>query len=227
MQGFDVDVALEVGKRLGVETCFATPSWDAITAGNWADKWDISVGSMTITTGRQQILDFTGAYYYSPAVVAAPADAGITSLNDLVGKGLCVGASTTYDAWANNKFDDPNSVPESSVYTKLPAGVTVVPLETDQECAQALASGRKDFVAYATAKTVVDSNIANGLKVAIVGTPVYSEELAIAIDKKHTLPTATLVAELDKIVSAMHSDGTLTSLSNKWFSADLTQVPNK
>src|SRR5512141_1279876 len=42
MQGFDADVAAEVGKRLGVETCFATPNWDAITAGNWADKWDIS-----------------------------------------------------------------------------------------------------------------------------------------------------------------------------------------
>jgi polar amino acid transport system substrate-binding protein len=227
MQGFDVDVAAEVGKRLGVETCFATPSWDAITAGNWADKWDISVGSMTITTGRQKILDFTAPYYYSPAVVAAPAEAGIASLNDLVGKGLCVGASTTYDAWANNKFDDPNSVPESSVYAKLPAGVTVVSLETDQECAQALASGRKDFVAYATAKTVVDSNISNGLKVAVVGAPVYAEQLAIAIDKKHTLPTATLLDELNKIVDAMHSDGTLTSFSNKWFKTDLTQAPAK
>src|SRR5512141_155259 len=49
MQGFDADVAAEVGKRLGVETCFATPDWDVITAGNWANKWDLSVGSMTIT----------------------------------------------------------------------------------------------------------------------------------------------------------------------------------
>ena len=48
MQGFDVDVAKAIGDHLGVETCFATPSWDAITAGNWADKWDLSVGSMTV-----------------------------------------------------------------------------------------------------------------------------------------------------------------------------------
>ena len=53
MQGFDVDVAKAIGDDLGVETCFATPSWDAITAGNWVDKWDVSVGSMTITTDRQ------------------------------------------------------------------------------------------------------------------------------------------------------------------------------
>ncbi|HSN24363.1 MAG TPA: transporter substrate-binding domain-containing protein, partial [Methylomicrobium sp.] len=48
MQGFDVDVAKAIGDALGVETCFATPDWDVITAGSWADKWDVSVGSMTI-----------------------------------------------------------------------------------------------------------------------------------------------------------------------------------
>src|SRR6187431_1151660 len=59
MQGFDVDVAKAVGDDLGVETCFATPSWDAITAGNWANKWDVSVGSMTVTPERQKVVDFS------------------------------------------------------------------------------------------------------------------------------------------------------------------------
>src|SRR4030095_10264094 len=39
MQGFDVDVAIAIGDALGVETCFATPGWDTITAGFWANKW--------------------------------------------------------------------------------------------------------------------------------------------------------------------------------------------
>src|SRR5215207_11180868 len=64
MQGFDVDVAKAIGDGLGVETCFATPSWDAITAGSWVDKWDVSVGSMTITEDREKILDFSVPYYY-------------------------------------------------------------------------------------------------------------------------------------------------------------------
>ena len=59
MQGFDVDVAKAIGDSLSVETCFATPDWDVITAGSWADKWDVSVGSMTITTAREEILDFS------------------------------------------------------------------------------------------------------------------------------------------------------------------------
>lgn len=225
MQGFDVDVAVEIGKRLGVETCFATPSWDTITAGNWAGKWDISVGSMTITTERQEILDFTTPYYYTPAVVAAAKDSGIQSLDDLSGQAVCAGVSTTYETWLNG---DDLGLPASSIYAQPPADVTVVPLDTDQECAQAIASGRKDFVAYVTSETVVDSNIAAGVPVEKVGGAVYSEDLSIAIDKAHTLPTASLLAEVDKAVKDMHADGTLSNLSKNWFDGqDLTQAPTQ
>ena len=223
MQGFDVDVAAELGKRLGVETCFATPNWDAITAGNWADKWDISVGSMTITGERQKVLDFTSAYYYTPAVVAVTKDSGVTSLDQLSGKALCVGASTTYEDWLNNKLD----LPAENVFAKAPANVTVVSLDTDQECAQALQAGRKDFVGYVTSGTVVDQNIANGLAVVKVGGPVYAENLAVAIDKAHTKGVTSLLSTLDGYVKAMHQDGTLGTLSKKWFQADLTQPPTQ
>jgi polar amino acid transport system substrate-binding protein len=223
MQGFDVDVAAELGKRLGVETCFATPNWDAITAGNWADKWDISVGSMTITGERQKVLDFTSAYYYTPATVAVTKDSGITSLDQLSGKALCVGASTTYEDWLNNKLD----LPKENIFHPAPANVTVVSLDTDQECAQALQAGRKDFVGYVTSGTVVDQNIANGLAVVKVDGPVYAENLAVAIDKAHTKDVTSLVSTLDGFVKAMHQDGTLSTLSKKWFQADLTQPPTQ
>ena len=55
--GFDVEVAREIGERLGVEVEFVTPDWDVITAGNWGGQWDMSVGSMTVTLDRQEVLD--------------------------------------------------------------------------------------------------------------------------------------------------------------------------
>ena len=97
-----MDVAKAIGDDLGVETCFATPDWDIITAGSWADKWDVSVGSMTITTDRQKILNFSVPYYYTPAVVAVRADLRITDLAGLDGKALCAGTSTTYESWLNH-----------------------------------------------------------------------------------------------------------------------------
>ncbi len=223
MQGFDVDVAAEFGKRLGVETCFATPDWDVITAGNWANKWDLSVGSMTITPDRQKILDFTHAYYYTPAVIAVAADSGITSVDQLSGKTLCVAASTTYETWLNGKLD----LPAETIFAQPPANVEQVVLPTDQECAQAIQAGRKDFVGYVTNETVIDSNISNGLKVVKLGKPVYAEYLAAAIDKQASKPTATLLEALNGFIDAMHADGTLSALSTKWFESDLTQDPTK
>ncbi|MFN8413678.1 MAG: transporter substrate-binding domain-containing protein [Anaerolineales bacterium] len=224
MQGFDVDTAIAIGNALGVETCFATPSWDAITAGNWADSWDVSVGSMTITTARQAILDFSVPYYYTPAVVAVAADAGITSLDQLSGKALCAGTATTYESWLNNDMEA-LGLPASSIYATVPADVTVVPLETDQECAQAIASGRQDFVGYVTSSTVVDANIAAGMPVVKLDGVVYSEDLAAAFDKSSSFDTASLRAKVDELFTKMHSDGTFTELSNKWFKMDLTQAP--
>jgi len=224
MQGFDVDVAKAIGDGLGVETCFATPDWDVITAGNWADKWDVSVGSMTITTARQQILDFSVPYYYTPAVIAVRSDAGIASMADLDGQTLCVATSTTYEFWLNHDMEG-LGLPDSSIYAQAP-NVTVIPLPTDQECAQAIAAGREDFVGYVTSQTVVNANIAAGFPVVQLGSPVFSEDLAAAYDKSSTLPTDSLRAEVDKIITAMHSDGRLSALSNQWLGEDLTMAPN-
>lgn len=219
MQGFDVDVAKGIGEGLGVETCFATPSWDAITAGNWANKWDVSVGSMTITPEREQVVDFSVPYYGTPAVIAVRADSTFTSIDELSGQALCAGAATTYETWLSGG----DLGPGIKVYSPAPADITVVPLETDQECAQALAAGREDFVGYVTGSPVVNANIAAGLPVKQLGEPVYNEVLAAAFDKSSTLPTDTLRAEVDRIITAMHKDGTLSQLSTQWFGEDLTQ----
>jgi polar amino acid transport system substrate-binding protein len=225
MKGFDVDTAVEIGKRLGVETCFATPDWSVITAGNWADKWDISVGSMTITSGRQAIFDFTKPYYYVPAAVAVTTDSGITSFDQLAGQAICVGESTDYEAWAENNPSDPNSVPEDAWLVTPPADMTVTPLVTDQDCAESIRSGRTEFSAYATAQGIIQDNIADGLPVQTLNGPIFYEPDAVAIDKAHTLPIDSLTAELNNIVQAMHDDGTLSNFSNQWFGADLTQAP--
>jgi polar amino acid transport system substrate-binding protein len=221
MQGFDVDVAHKIGDAIGVETCFATPDWDTITSGNWADKWDISVGSMTIKPVRQAVMNFSEPYYYTPAVIAVGKDSGITSIDQLAGKALCAGTSTTYEEWLNGKSD----LRPESIYQQPPANVTVVSLPTDQECAQAIAAGRTDFVGYVTSKTVVDANIAAGMPVVQLGGPVYSEDLAAAIDKSASRSTDTLLKVVNTTIATMHSDGTLAALSVQWFGMDLTQAP--
>ena len=73
-EGFDIDVATEIAKRLGVDVAWETPAWDVITAGSWNGRWDTTVGSMTPTNDRQEVLYFTEPYNYTPAVVVVLAD---------------------------------------------------------------------------------------------------------------------------------------------------------
>ena len=52
-KGFDIDVAEEIAKRMGVEVEWQTPAWEVITAGHWNGRWYLSVGSMTVTPARK------------------------------------------------------------------------------------------------------------------------------------------------------------------------------
>ena len=48
-EGFDIDTANLIAEELGVEVEFVTPNFEEVVPGNWADRWDISVGSVTVT----------------------------------------------------------------------------------------------------------------------------------------------------------------------------------
>jgi len=219
-EGFDIDVANEIGKRLGVTVEFTTPSWDVITAGSWAGRWDISVGSMTITKPREQVLAFSSAYYYTPAQMAATTKSGITTLDGLAGKTVCAGAATTYADWLAGKLESESLGP---VLTP-PANVTVKTLETDQDCAQAMTAGQDVGEGFLSSSTVIDSAIANGTPIVKVGAPVFVEQLAASADKSGPDPS-DFIAAVTKIINDMHADGTLKTFSMTWFKADLTTPP--
>ena len=217
-EGFDIDVGTEIAKRLGVEIAFETPSWDVITAGSWAGRWDFSVGSMTITSPRQEVLDFSDPYYYTPAQMAARTDSGITTLDGLAGKVVCVGAATTYLDWLNGTLDFGTESPQ----TTPPEGVTATTLDTDRLCAEAWRAGRTDFDGWLSSSTTVQSAIDDGLPVVAVGDPVYFEPLAVAFDKGGPDPS-DLVTRVNAILAEMREDGTLKAMSEKWFGLDLTE----
>ena len=219
--GFDIDVATEVAKRLGVTVQFVTPDWTLITAGSWSGRWDASVGSMTITADREKVLDFSPPYYYTPAQMTASKASGITTMDGFAGKTICAGASTTYLDWLQGKKLDFGTL---SPTTSPPAGIKTVSLKTDADCPQTWAAGRNDFEGWLSSSTTVDGAIAAGMPVVKVGAPVYYEPLAVAVDKSGPNDT-DFVAALKTIIDGMHADGTLTTLSQKWFKADLTQGP--
>ncbi|MGL6245530.1 transporter substrate-binding domain-containing protein [Pseudomonas sp.] len=220
LQGFDIDVATEIGRRLGSKIDFVTPEYGIITAGRWSNRWDLSVGSMTPTTERARVLDFPAIYYYTPYVFAVHKDAAGAKAADLDGKIVGVEAGTTSEDYINRRLKiDAADVP-AFTYDVTPGevktyGDSMGPLDDLR-----MGNGVRLNATLSALPTIVAA-VKNGYPIVRVeGKPAYYEPLAIAVDKGDE----AFNSALSKIVTDMKTDGTLKQLSEKWYGADLTRV---
>ncbi|HEX5040128.1 MAG TPA: transporter substrate-binding domain-containing protein [Candidatus Limnocylindria bacterium] len=218
-EGFDIDVANEIGARLGVDVEFTDPPFDAVQGGNWSGRWDMSVGSVTITETRQEVLDFTQPYYFTPAQFATTDGTGIESVDDFSGTTVCVAEGTTYFDWLNGTL---TLAPEAGEVADVPADITPTTLPTDINCAEAWKAGRSEFQGWLSSSTTVDGAVNADYPVIPVGDPVFFEPLAVCFDNT-VEDNDSLVDAVDQIITDMHDDGTLTQFSEDWYEGqDLT-----
>src|SRR3569833_2093995 len=69
LTGFDVEIAEEVAKRLGVKTQFVETNWDGMFAGLDAKRFDMVANEVSIRPDRQEKYDFSDPYIVSKAVL--------------------------------------------------------------------------------------------------------------------------------------------------------------
>jgi polar amino acid transport system substrate-binding protein len=218
-EGFDIDVGREIAKRLGAELKVVTPAWEVITAGNWGNRWDISVGSMTPTSERARVLDFPAIYYYTPAAFAVHQDSKAQKVEDLNGKVIGVCGGCTYEAYLKKDLKiDAEGVPAFD-YKVEPKEIRTYETDTNALDDLRLGDGKR-LDAAMSSLTVLNDAIKNGYPLRVVGEPAFYEPLAVATDKGDP----EFDAKIAEVVKAMHDDGTLTKLSQKWFGADLTRA---
>jgi cystine transport system substrate-binding protein len=95
--GFDVEIAQEIAKRLGVKIAFTEGPWDGLIAGLDANRYDAVINEVTITEARKAKYDFSDPYGATKAVLIVKSDnAKIKSFADLKGKKAVANLTTTY-----------------------------------------------------------------------------------------------------------------------------------
>lgn len=111
--------------------CVITPvAWDGIIPSLTGQQIDVIMASMSITEEREKTIDFSNAYYNTPAVIVADKSADIeANAESLAGKIIGIQASTTHQAYANKFYGD---AAEIRVY------------QTQDEANQDLFAGRID-----------------------------------------------------------------------------------
>ncbi len=224
LTGFDVDTAVEIAQRLGVEACFVAPQWSQLIAGNWGDRWDISVGSMAITPERLKVLYFAQPYYATPAIFYVYRE-NTTYSNPagLSGKRIGVCAGCTFESYLNGTLDLPG--PKIEFLVKNPQ---IIAYDTEEPALRDLALG--DGVKLDAVLTQLPTGqgaIRNGLPIRPLDHPAFFAYAAPAIDRKSGRDPVAFVREINRIVQDMHRDGTLQRLSEHYHGLDLATVASQ
>jgi polar amino acid transport system substrate-binding protein len=222
--GFDVDAAVEIARRLGVEPCFVTPPWTQLTAGNWDDRWDISVGSMAITPERMEMLYFTQPYYATPAALFVHQDnTTFSQPGDLSGKRVGGCTDCTYEAYLQGTLVIPATEIEFVIQDPV-----IIGYDVDLPALQDLALGDGvQLDGVLVAQPTGQQAIEDGLPLKQLGEPVFFEYLATAVDKKSSQDPVAFVQKVSEIVQQMHGDGTLLRLSRQYYGEDFTTAASQ
>jgi len=222
--GFDVETAVEIARRLGVEACFVTPPWTQLTAGNWDDRWDISVGSMAITPERMEELYFTQPYYATPAALFVHQDnTTFSQPRDLSGQRVGGCTDCTYEAYLQGTLVIPGTEIDFVIRDPL-----IIGYDVDLPALQDLALGDGvQLDGVLVAQPTGQQAIEDGLPLKQLGEAVFFEYLAAAVDKKSSQAPVPFVQRISEIVQQMHSDGTLLRLSQQYYGEDFTTAASQ
>ena len=196
VDGFDVDVAKEIARRMDLELEYVTTAWDGIIEGLRAGRYNGILGSMAITEERLKIVDFSDPYYYSGAQVVVRKDSGIQDLSD-IGPETLIGVVT------------------GTTFVEDVEGMGAQPrlYEDDNQTLMELINGRIDAVISDRVVAVNAMNrIAEGDDLMLTGELLRKERCAIAFQKDDAF-----TAEVNAVLAEMRADGTLTEISKKWF----------
>lgn len=202
--GFDVDLAGELAKRLGVEVELVPMDWDGILSGLKGKRYDVIISSMNITEERLKEVNFI-EYAQMSQVFVSRKGLNVATEKDLAGKVVVVQAETTSHIWADEL--KAGTVPDIKEIRSFPAATTAF-LEVK--------NGRGDVI-------VIDEPV--GLYYAaldpdtfvVTGRAMEPEAIGIAIRKADKL----LAEALTKALADMRSDGSYMALSQQWFGGEL------
>lgn len=202
--GFDVDVAKELARRLGLKPQFVLTEWSGIIAGLQANKYDVIVNQVAITPERQKAFDFTAPYVVSSPqlIVRANETRAFKSLNDLKGKKLGAGTGSNYEQIAR-------AVGGIDVRTYKAAPDTLRDLSLKRIDA---ALNDRLLAAYLVKQS--------GLPLK-AGAPITGERIEMGIPVRKGNPL--FVKALNKALADMKADGTYAKISNKWFGQDVSK----
>ena len=227
LEGFEIDLAKDLCKRMNRECEIVAQNWDGIIPSLTAGKYDAIMAGMSITPKREEVIAFSSPYAAAINSFAVSADGDLATLPKngeplsvdsdaakpvleeiaklIDGKTVGVQGSTTASAFMEQYFK----------------GADTREYKTTEEHNLDLVSGRLDaVVANATVlSAALEKEDMAGVKLS---GPLFSGKvfgmIGIGLRKEDT----ALKTDFDTVIAAARADGTIKTLSEKWFKLDVS-----
>ncbi len=210
LDGFDIALMKELGKRMGVEVEFNDFAFDGLLDALRLGQVDAAIAAISVTPDRRQIVDFTNLYYVGEdaALARTTYTGSVRSATDLAGKRVGVQHGTTYQSWVQQNVVDAGLSPQANLVT----------FQDTSSIIRDLRNGAIDVALMGRLPANQFGRRFNDLKV--VGENFNRQQLAIA-----TRPGSTLIDELNAALLQTQKDGTFTNLASLYLGVRPTVPP--
>ncbi|MGP4694108.1 transporter substrate-binding domain-containing protein [Agrobacterium cavarae] len=233
VEGFDVDVGKALCERAKISCRFVAQAWDGIIPGLTVGKYDAVMAGMSITEKRKKVIAFSEPYALTSNYFVVAKSAGLPTMDPATAVDLSSDDSASrliIEALKSNLKGrilgvQGSTNAETFVREVLGGNVEVRTYDKQDNLNLDLLAGRIDggLADYSVWKAFLD---ADGGKVASLYGPqisggVFGPGVGIGFRKNDS----NLIKLFNRAILAMKQDGTLKSVSIKWFGIDMVSMP--
>ncbi len=195
LDGFELDLGNELCSRAGLECIWVTNEWDTIIPNLLAGDYDTIMAGMSITEERDEIINFTEAYFPpSPSVFIASAGAG----DDVVHGRVAAQRATVHADYLAE------------------SGATLLEFDLAGDAVTAVENGEAD-AALSDRDFLLPHVETSGGKLVLAG-PELMLGAGVGIGIRES--EAELKEKFNEAIQEMKEDGSLNALITKWFGED-------
>ncbi|AZT82210.1 amino acid ABC transporter substrate-binding protein [Marinobacter sp. NP-4(2019)] len=205
LKGFDVDIMNALAKEMGREIKYETANFSGLFGMLESGRIDTVANQITITEERQKAYIFSDPYVYDGAqVVVKKGNTEIQGVEDLKGKTVAVNLGSNFE----------------DLLRELPYADEIDIKTYDSNLERDTALGRVDaFVMDRVSASQIIKE--KPLPLALAG-PTFSQ-ITNAYPFRDTEAGRALRDEVNQALATLRDNGTLASISEKWFGTDITQ----
>lgn len=199
-EGFEVDLARAVAKKINREVEIQDLGFQALFAATSSGRIDLAISTITVTPERLKTQAFTQPYYDSDMALATAENSPVKSLADVKGKTLGALATSTGETWIRTNMEKYGI-----------AGIKTY--NTQQDLLLDTRNGRVDGAI---------SDLA-GMQFTFLKMPGMKIQERIKTGDQYAMMMrkgSPLVEPVSKAITELKQDGTLAALHKKWLGVD-------